>query len=55
MAVILSPTRWTFTNTDQFNKENNPANTFRKSNVTLRLYFGNLRQLLSANINGAWS
>ena len=26
-----------------------PANTLRKSNVILWLYFGNLRKLLSAN------
>ena len=26
-----------------------PANTLRKSNVILKLYFGNLRKLLSAN------
>ena len=29
----------------------NPANTLRKSNVILRLYFGNLRKLLSANVD----
>ena len=29
----------------------NPANTIRKSNVILRLYFGNLRKLLSANVD----
>ena len=28
----------------------NPANTLRKSNVILWLYFGNLRKLLSANV-----
>ena len=29
----------------------NPANTLRKSSVILRLYFGNLRKLLSANVD----
>ena len=29
----------------------NPANTLRKSNVILSLYFGNLRKLLSANVD----
>ena len=28
-----------------------PANTLRKSNVILRLYFGNLCELLSANVD----
>ena len=28
-----------------------PANTLRKSNAILRLYFGNLRKLLSANVD----
>ena len=29
-----------------------PANILRKSNVILRLYFGNLRKLLSADVDG---
>ena len=29
-----------------------PASTLCKSNVILRLYFGNLRKLLSANVDG---
>ena len=28
-----------------------PANTLRNSNVILRFYFGNLRKLLSANVD----
>ena len=28
------------------------ANKLRKSNVILRFYFGNLRKLLSANVDG---
>ena len=30
-----------------------PVNTLRKSNVILRLYFGNLGKLLSANVDAA--
>ena len=33
----------------------NSANTLLKSNVILRLCFGNLPKLLSANVNGTWS
>ena len=29
-----------------------PANTLRKSNIILRLYFGNLCKLLSAKVDG---
>ena len=32
-------------------KRANPANTLRKSNVILQLYFGNLCKLLSANVD----
>ena len=28
------------------------TNTLRKSNIILRLHFGNLRKLLSANVDG---
>ena len=32
-----------------------PANKLRKSNLILRLYFGNLRKLFSANVDGTYS
>ena len=38
-------------NARQFSR-GSPANTLRKSSIILRLYFGNLRKLLSANVVG---
>ena len=35
-----------------FGNKDIPANKLRKSNVNLRLYFGNLRTLLSGNVDG---
>ena len=32
-------------------KQSFAANTLRKSNVIIRLYFGNLRKLISANVD----
>ena len=48
-GLDLSPSDESDSESD--NGTDNPANTLRKSNVLLWLYFSNLRKLLSANVD----
>ena len=53
MRVLLGDFYAKCTNWYKHDKTNSdPANTLRKSNVILWLFFGKLRNLLSANVDG---